>query len=429
MEGQGKSTNFKSELNNILMLIFKRPVAKADLVFSVLPGPPDVARLTVPVLDITLEQTHPVSLNAATKKTAEVSLAGDVIAELVRRIDAEELTLPQAPLPQVTGDEVATDAERKDGEFMPAGPVSQPVRTDDFKSPLNTALQKLLGREVKKEDRTFMVDTRNLVGRLDLPGLVPPFSVECAIDMEGLGNLSTMTPTERQAVKNSVEHQLAEQALTQLVDSGHLVIDTTKPFVHQWQLGSEGEVSLQASLAGMAAEAIIGEAQASVAVEGPRHVPPRGAAKPPGVDLALLTMRRLQETWTTSPPEEYSESFVCRPEGPGGGPHWFATLTLMSMETTGGAQVQGHGDGPRQQSAKEMAAESLFAQLPDLAKSLPPPPHGVKRPYPDDGLPMGPVSSGKGYGYGKAKGNGKGWGAPMYGGPYGRGGGKKGGKW
>eukprot|EP00933_Yihiella_yeosuensis_P044478 TRINITY_DN39659_c0_g1_i1.p1 TRINITY_DN39659_c0_g1~~TRINITY_DN39659_c0_g1_i1.p1 ORF type:complete len:478 (+),score=85.92 TRINITY_DN39659_c0_g1_i1:152-1585(+) len=407
INGDLKSANFKCELNTVLMLLFKRPLTKADLVIDHKRGPPDVLSLGLPVLQFCAEQTFHSRLTEIEKKPAEQTLAGEALKELMQRIDNGELDIPEEPLP--SAESFGSDAA--------AGPVAtgplnigRQNREDDYKSALNTALQKVFGRSIIKGDMIFSHNPATNSASIQLPAFDPPLTIESQLEVEGTRNLSH---EQNRAMKSNVEHQLAHLALQELEQGGVLIKDHSKVLVQSWTPGPEAakikeveqkkrppeqQGGLQshlppttkaASLAGSVQE----EVREPKVVPG-RHLNGPAVVSPPaavvGDQKVLLRLRRLQESWAkTSSFEEYSESLICKRDGEDGALQWHAVLTLQ----TGDTFAQGEGFGPRQLEAKEKAAEELLIQVDE-----PPEPEPIAPVKGVGKRPMTPSPKVKGYG-------------------------------
>lgn len=324
---------FKSDLNIILMTLLRRPLAKGDVAVSLERGPPDVLQLSIPLLNLTVEQTFDEQLKVEARKEAEANLAAEAMQEMVRGIDAGEITMPEEAAPPADPDAAPTQQK---------GPAE--VKADDFKSQLNTALQRLLGRATTKEDRIFKVSMAAGTGEFTLPNLNPPVNVSCAIDENEETPFLQMSASEKQKVQTYVEHQLASMALSELEASGRLVYDPSQPTINCWQLPQNA-----------------GGGHATKKRPLVANPPPVQQAETQRTEPPLIGLRRLQESFEHQAPGEYSEHIVCQP-----GEHstlmWCSTLALCGPMTNW-TRVEGYGESSTRPKAQEQAATHLLSQV------------------------------------------------------------------
>lgn len=392
--------NFKPDLNTALMHLLRRPLAKGDIAVSLERGPPDVLQLTIPLLNLTMEQTFEENLKADTKKEAEQSLVGEAMRMILEGIDSGDILMPEEAAPPVDPNAPPP---------APKGPSE--VSDEDFKSQLNTALQKLLGRATSKEDRFFKVSILQGTGTCSLPTMNPPVNVSCSVDeTEGY---SSMSPNEKHKVHAYVEHQLAHMALQELEAAGRLVYDASQPVINRWQLGPNAKGGYDAKKRQLPTNP----------PPAPQHNSAKQVVDTDPSEPPLLRLRRLQDSFELQPPDEYSEHIVCQP-GEHGTLVWHSTLTLCGPMTNG-TPSEGHGESSSRPKAQEQAAAQLLSLLDGPSKgrgkgaaAAPKGAKGVGRqPLPGQPArpPQPPPPAGKGKAWPPAQkgsngnGKGKGW--------------------
>jgi len=85
---EGLNGSARGALNISLQKLYRRPVAKADLVVTVTKGPPDVLQMTIPVLGFTAEHSEEENVTKAEQKKHEETLSMTMIQQLISAIDA-----------------------------------------------------------------------------------------------------------------------------------------------------------------------------------------------------------------------------------------------------------------------------------------------------------------------------------------------------
>eukprot|EP00931_Biecheleriopsis_adriatica_P024655 TRINITY_DN15307_c0_g1_i1.p1 TRINITY_DN15307_c0_g1~~TRINITY_DN15307_c0_g1_i1.p1 ORF type:complete len:416 (+),score=97.51 TRINITY_DN15307_c0_g1_i1:108-1355(+) len=323
---EGLNGSARGALNISLQKLYRRPVAKADLVVTVTKGPPDVLQMTIPVLGFTAEHSEEENVTKAEQKKHEETLSMTMIQQLISAIDAGELTAPNEPMPAAEPQAGVTPpkGQSKGAQGGARPPAPEQNNEQDFKSPLNTALQKLNGgTPVSKDDRIFTIDVEGGLGSLELPNLQqsPGFRVDCSFDPA-----PDLPKEEVQAFKGSVEHQLAEMALNELTIMGLLVYDPSKVRNQAWTPAPDLST-----------------------VPSPRK------GEPP-----LVKLESLQDSFALKPPDEYKEQVSCRREG--GGARWSVVFSFQGLQS-GGRLVQGFGSDASMQTARAKAAADFFAKL------------------------------------------------------------------
>ena len=113
LQGNGKhGENLKSELNEVMQTILRRPSTKADLNYVVDLGPPAMLTLKIPVYEIELSSEFiPDAKGEGTRKEIEKSLASQAIEHFLLRLQLGELTLRDSPMPPAPGDPTGRGAE------------------------------------------------------------------------------------------------------------------------------------------------------------------------------------------------------------------------------------------------------------------------------------------------------------------------------
>lgn len=470
------TNNLKSQLNTFTQVLLKRPISKADVIFTSNNGSPDEISLEIPALDFWAAHAHDGSspFDQQARKQAEQDLARAAINELLERIQRGELTIPDSAIPEV-GNRVKTEDSHT------------PDRSTDYKSQLNSALQKLLGKPVRKEDRVISFDMESCIASMEIVFLEPPLRVECGFDPDSVsgGTESGGSGLSREAkvARSGIEHQLAHLVLKELVATKLLCFDPSASNANMYKLGpaaqglafqdvsaedgnrqvagtdpsadqkSQLNLSLQKllgrpvrkedrvfsldmdsciaalditcweppiraecsfdpdclkgdgsgpnaskharssvehQLAQLVLEELVatgyllfapdasahhlyklGQAAEGVAVQGSTNAAVDGKA-------ALNWLQQFHDSWQGVCGDEYSEQYCCKAAGKGKSMTWIATIVLQAAYVTAGVRVQVQGKGSHRLQAKEAVAKALVAQVE---------PHGLKRSL--------PVSAGK----------------------------------
>lgn len=380
--------NPRGELNTFCQVLCKRPTAKGDVVVTHKRGWQEVLSMKILPLDLEVSSTYPggVKLGIADRKHAEAALAGSAIAELLQRLQAGELEIPTEalPVPVVGSDGLTVLAPLTD---------SRSVRPGDYKSYLNSCLQKM--QPNAKDNRIFNIDLRVGYGTLKLPTIVPEVVVECGLmDLDDGDDVADgsfhghHSQKEASLSQNRFEHKLAHLALLELVSRGLVTHDPTDPTVHAfWPTGA---------------------AKPGVPAEVSRPVRPAQPA-PARRLTGSQRLREWQESWNPVELDSMSETCTCRPDG-AGEKVWEVNIRLEAESLTGRPQIEGNGSSERKADAFEQAAEELMLQLEEVLGILPepeplalaaPPAAPVPRrpPYVPPGRPnFGGKSFGKSFG-------------------------------
>mmetsp|Transcript_44440 Transcript_44440/g.117961 ORF Transcript_44440/g.117961 Transcript_44440/m.117961 type:complete len:541 (-) Transcript_44440:228-1850(-) len=350
LQGNGKhGENLKSELNEVMQTILRRPSTKADLNYVVDLGPPAMLTLRIPVYEIELSSEFiPDAKGEGTRKEIEKSLASQAIEHFLLRLQLGELTLRDSPMPPAPGDPTGRGAEHHvfptlqpglqeaaidwltlscPAPIMPLASrdeIASPNfhSNDDSKSNLNTALQKLLGRPTTKADRIFVISPDLGAATLDLPSLDPPLQVSCDI-----GPDDCTKPGQFDKVsKKNIEQKLATAALEQLIEEEVLSFD-------------------------------------------PAATSAAASYKPGPQAVSLATARgdkrsfKQLEAWKCGQGVDILEDFICRPVDQNNPTLWTATLTIPMCAGTGFKELQGVGCSGKKNDARDLAADDLLVKI------------------------------------------------------------------
>lgn len=350
LQGNGKhGENLKSELNEVMQTILRRPSTKADLNYVVDLGPPAMLTLKIPVYEIELSSEFiPDAKGEGTRKEIEKSLASQAIEHFLLRLQLGELTLRDSPMPPAPGDPTGRGAEHHvfptlqpglqeaaiDWSTLSCPAPIMPLASrdeiaspnfhsnDDSKSNLNTALQKLLGRPTTKADRIFVISPDLGAATLDLPSLDPPLQVSCHI-----GPDDCTKPGQFDKVsKKNIEQKLATAALEQLIEEEVLSFDPAATSAAASYKPGPQAVSL---------------------------TPARGDKR---------SFKQL-EAWKSGQCVDILEDFICRPVDQNNPTLWTATLTIPMCAGTGFKELQGVGCSGKKADARDLAADDLLLKI------------------------------------------------------------------